>query len=114
MQAIALSEGEQNRLIIDNTELVSRVASDYRGQKGIPFEELEAEGMLGLVQAARTWVPDAKFTTYATTGIRWAIQNFIARWQKFIPLDVISEEELEDRLHEWQNWGTGRHHDHWE
>ena len=52
--------GEQNRLIIEFMSLVKPIAASYRGSKGIPFEDITAEGMVGLVKAARTWRPDAK------------------------------------------------------
>lgn len=114
MLATALTEGEQNRLILEHQELVAKIASEYRGRKGIPFEELCSEGMVGLVQAARMWAPTAQFATYATHKIRSAIMDFIDRWQVFVPLDAISEQELEDRLHEWQNWGTIPYHEDWD
>jgi len=100
----ALTEGEQNRLVVEYTSLVAPIASQYRGRKGVPFEELEAEGMLGLVMAARMWAPSAKFSTYATHKIRSAIVDFIDRWEQMESLKEFSGED-EERIHEWQIWG---------
>lgn len=99
-----LTHGEQNRLIQDHVDLVAPIAAEYRGRKGIPFEDLQAQGMLGLVEAARTWLPTAKFSTFATYRIRGSIKNFIDSWQDFVSLE--SDEALEDRVHEWAVWGT--------
>lgn len=111
----ALTEGEQNRLIVANTDLVPKIAADYRGQRGVPFEDLVSEGMVGLVKAARTWSPGpAKFTSYATTGIRWHIENFIARWDRLIPLDIFSEEQQVEMIHDWQTWGSIAYYENWE
>lgn len=99
-----LTEGEQNRLIQEHVELVPPIAADYRGRKGIPFEDLLAQGTLGLVEAARTWQPAAKFSTFATYRIRGSIKNFIDGWQEFVSPE--SDEALEDRVHEWAVWGT--------
>jgi len=98
-----LTEGEQNRLIQENVELVSRIASEFRGHKSIPYEDIEAEGMLGLVQAARTWEGRAKFSTFAIYRIRGAIGDLLRKWQdtEALPAGM----ELEERVHEWQMWG---------
>jgi len=83
---VVLSEGEQNRLIIENTGLVAHIAAGYRG-KGVPDEDLEADGMLGLVQAARTHDPGfgVEFTTHATNRINDAIIRDRG-WERFEPL----------------------------
>jgi RNA polymerase sigma factor (sigma-70 family) len=105
MQATALTEGERNRLIIENADLVARIASEYRGRKGIPFEDLEAEGMLGLVRATQSWERRAKFTTYATHWIKGSIRQLIDRWENLDRLDENSQ-GMEDRIFEWQAWGV--------
>jgi DNA-directed RNA polymerase sigma subunit (sigma70/sigma32) len=54
----ALTEGEQKKLIIENTRFVTHIAAGLpRIKREIPFEDLVAEGMLGLVQAARRFNP---------------------------------------------------------
>jgi RNA polymerase sigma factor (sigma-70 family) len=104
MNSAALTEGEQNRLIIEYTSLVGPIAAQFRGRKAIPFEEIEAEGMLGLVTAARMWQGRAKFSTYAVHKIRSAILDMIDRWQQLESLNELSAED-ENRVHEWQVWG---------
>jgi RNA polymerase sigma factor (sigma-70 family) len=98
-----LTEAEQNRLIQDNMGMVAKIAADYRGRKGIPFEEMEAEGMVGLVKAARMWEQRAAFTTYATDKIRSAIVDFIDGWEKFVPIDDLKPDE--EKFYQWQIWG---------
>jgi RNA polymerase sigma factor (sigma-70 family) len=105
MKVLPLTEGEQNRLILENTGLVPCIAADFRGKKGIPFEDLVAEGMLGLVQAARTFTPIAKFGSFARQRIRGAIMDLIRRYEELDHLDGASDED-EDRIHQWQIWGA--------
>ena len=104
----ALTEGERNKLIIENTKLVTHIAAGLlRRKKEIPFEDLVAEGMLGLVQAARKFDPGrgVKFSTFTWPWIEGAIKRLIERWQRFEQLDGASEED--DRLiHQWQAWCT--------
>ena len=100
-----LSEGEQNRLVIEHVEIIAPIAARFRGKKDIPFEELEAEGMLALVACAKSFNPDrAQFITFATHYINGYLKNFVERWQVMDQLDDVSDED-EDRIHEWQIWG---------
>lgn len=102
-----LTEAEQNRLIIDNMSLVEPVASNYRGQKGIPFEELVAEGRAGLVNAARRWwFGCGKFTTFAIEGIDLSINNFVRDWQRLEAVGVSDLESLDKEFYEWQKFIT--------
>jgi RNA polymerase sigma factor (sigma-70 family) len=98
------TEAEQNRLIQGHMGMVAPIAADYRGRKGIPFEEMEAQGMLGLVQAARMWRCEASFPTYAAHKIRSAIKDFIDAWQHLVAIDELDDRD-EERIHEWQVWG---------
>jgi RNA polymerase sigma factor (sigma-70 family) len=98
------TEGEQNRLIIEHSFMVEPIAAAYRGRKGIPFEDLVAEGMLALVEAARRWRPVSKFSIYADKWIHGEIKKFIDRWEQMDQLDELSDED-ENRIHEWQVWG---------
>lgn len=96
----ALTEGEQNRLIQAHMDMVPRLASDYRGKRGIPFEDLCQEGMVGLVQAARNYRPGPqKFSSWAIQRIRGQIQNFINSWEEFEGLDIHHSVE---KIFEWQ------------
>lgn len=98
-----LSAGEQNRLIQAHMDLVPALASQYRGRRGIPFDELQAEGMVGLVLAARMWQQRAGFVTYATHKIHSALLDFINRWEEG-SVGVLPDDILEQRIHEWQDW----------
>lgn len=106
-----LTEGEQNRLIIDFMEMVEPIASEYRGRKGIPFEDLVAAGREGLVLAARGWRQAAKFQTYAHERIHGTIKNFIESWQHLIPIG--DGEEIERNFHEWDIWGHSAPYEKW-
>jgi RNA polymerase sigma factor (sigma-70 family) len=100
--AVALTEGEQNRLIQSHLDLPTEVASRYRGRKGIPFEDLIGVGMVALVGAARKFSPSGKFGAYAEKVIKFAIIDFIDAWQEFEPLDP-NTIEAEKLMYEWQN-----------
>lgn len=97
-----LTEAEQNRLIIEFVDLVGPIAAAYRGQKSIPYEDLIAQGHLGLVRAARMWEGRARFQTYATHKIHSAILDFIRDWQETVTSR--DEAEIERDWHEWQVW----------
>ncbi len=98
-----LTEGEQNRLIQENVGLVGPIAAEYREHRSIPYEDIESEGMLGLVRAARGWQQRGKFPAYADKMIRGTILNFVRDWQEVEVLPA--GYELEERVHEWQMWG---------
>jgi RNA polymerase sigma factor (sigma-70 family) len=98
------TEAEQNRLIIENAGLAPVNAAIFRGQKDIPFEDLESEAMLALVRAARAWKREGQFITFAARCIRNALIDFVQHWQVVDFLDENSDEN-EDRVFEWQIWG---------
>lgn len=103
-QIISLpSHGEQNRLIIENMDLVERVAAEFRGAKGIPFEDLCAEGRVGLVLAARRG-KFRKFDEYAEQAIRNTITEFVSKWREFEPLET--GDEFERHFYEWTIWAS--------
>ena len=95
------THAERNRLVIENMEMVSAIAAGFYGSKGIPRDELEAQGRLGLVQAAEKWNKRASFQTFATYRISGSIKNFIEHWQVS---EQASDEELERHWHEWEIW----------
>lgn len=100
-----LTQGERNRLILENMDLVPPIAANYRGRRGIPFEDLLAEGTAALVVAAGSWNLTAKFPAYADIRVRGAILNFIDRWEDFEQLDEVNRSD-EERIHEWAVWGS--------
>lgn len=64
----------RNRMIEGNLRLVVSIAKRFQG-RGIPFEDLIAEGNVGLVRAVERFDPavGVAFSTYATWWIRQAI-----------------------------------------
>lgn len=64
----------RNRMIEGNLRLVVSIAKRFQG-RGIPFEDLIAEGNVGLVRAVERFDPTVgvAFSTYATWWIRQAI-----------------------------------------
>ena len=109
-----ITEAEQNRLIVENTNLVTPIAAQYRGRKGIPFEDLVAEGMAGLVLAARVWEPTGAFAAYAPHKIRSAIVDFIDKWQEFVAFeDASSDRDAEDIFLEWDVWPHAAPYESW-
>jgi RNA polymerase sigma factor (sigma-70 family) len=100
---LPLSEAEQNRLIQANIGLVQTVAAEFRGKGNIPFEDLCAEGMVGLVSAARVYIEEkANFPQWAAINIRGVILDFIKRWEEFVPLDAAAGQD-DKLIYEWQN-----------
>lgn len=81
--ALAIGEGDTaalQRLVASNLSFVVKLAGEYRNL-GLPFEDLLAEGNLGLIEAARRFDPSrgTKFITYATWWIRKAILQALPR-----------------------------------
>ncbi|MCQ2600802.1 MAG: sigma-70 family RNA polymerase sigma factor [Treponema sp.] len=67
----------QDKLVISNMGLVYLMAHKFKFS--MPFEDLVAAGMVGLVKASKRVKPDFnnKFSTYASYYIRDSIQNEI-------------------------------------
>lgn len=110
-----VTEAEQNRLIQDNTGLVAPIAAQYRGRNNIPFEDIVAEGMAGLVLAARMWEPTAQFAAYAPHKIHSAILNFIAGWERLVSFDDAGsgDRDGEDIFLEWDVWPHAAPYEIW-
>lgn len=94
-----MTEAEQNRLIVEHMPMVEPIAATYRGQKGIPFEDLASAGAEGLVKAARMWAQRASFSTYAVHKINSAIKDFIRDWQDLQGFE--DDAEVERLWYEW-------------
>ena len=111
LRALNLSEGEQNRLIQSHSPLVKPIAAKYRGAKDIPFEDIMAEGMVGLVLAARTWTPPGRFSVYAAVSIRNSILSLINRWEKFV---TVNDPDMSAREYwEWAIWSYCAPYEQW-
>ena len=72
-------EAALEELICANLRLVVKIAHDYAG-KGISFEDIIAEGNIGLMIAAKKFNPNkgAKFSTYSAFWIRQRITRAIS------------------------------------
>ena len=101
-----LTHAQQNRLIVDHMALVERIAAAYRGQKGIPFDELAAEGRVGLVLAARSFKKSfSQFQTWASHCIHGQIQHFIRDWEPIEAVGLLNAEG-DERYYEWSIYRT--------
>jgi RNA polymerase primary sigma factor len=68
----------QQQLVSANLRLVVKMARQRMG-RGLDLEDLINEGNIGLMRAAKRFVPDkARFTTYATWWIRQKMDRAIA------------------------------------
>ena len=106
------TEAQRHRLITEHMFLVDPIASNFRGRKGIPFEDLLAAGREGLCQAARHFNAKlAKFETFAQYRIRGQILDFIESWQHLVPIG--DAEDVERGFHEWDIWGSAAPYEKW-
>jgi RNA polymerase sigma factor (sigma-70 family) len=97
-----LTEAEQNRLIVDNMQLVSTVAADFRGAD-IEYEDLIAIGRIGLTVAARNFDPSlGTFGAHASARIRTEIQNAIRSGNYSKEHAELTESE---EVKSWDHWG---------
>src|SRR3954465_2538176 len=68
----------KDRMICANLRLVVSVARQYApASQGVPFLDLEQEGMLGLIRAVEKfdWRRGHRFSTYATWWIRQSVER---------------------------------------
>ena len=82
-------DAARDELVCANLRLVVKIAHDYRG-RGLPLEDLVAEGNTGLVKAAERFDPakGAKFSTYASWWIRQAMSRAIANQSRTIRIPI--------------------------
>ena len=88
---------EMDKLITSNLKFVVNIAKQYRGC-GVPFDELIAEGNMGLMTAAMRYDPSkgCKFITYA---VYW-IKSYIAKCIEDNVKEASSTSDVYDSLRE--------------
>lgn len=107
-----LSQGQRHRLIGNHTHLVESIAAEFRGAKGIPFEDMLAQGMCGLVEAAHNAERAREFETFAAACIRNAIRRQIKEWQSLSgPIDPDNDNTRE--YWEWSIWSYAAPYEQW-
>lgn len=79
--------GARDRMIRANLRLVVSVARKFNDQ-GLPFQDLIAEGNLGLLRAVQTFDParNTRFSTYAVIWIKQAIRRGLVKTARAIRL----------------------------
>lgn len=81
-------------LIEEHLPLVSRIAGSLKATLAarVELDELVAEGVLGLVRAARSWNPEHKsgatFATYAYRVVRGAMREWVRREMNRVGAEV--------------------------
>jgi RNA polymerase primary sigma factor len=85
-----IAEGDpeaRDHLVRANLLLVVRIAGDYRG-RGLDFDDLVAQGNLGLIRATETFDPDVgvRFSTYAAPWIKQLIRSHVLDRGTFVRL----------------------------
>src|SRR5262252_3220428 len=75
----------RDRMVRANLRLVVSIARGYAG-RGLPMEDLVAEGNLGLLRAVKGFDPDrgTRFSTYASYWIKQSIQRALVNTAKTI------------------------------
>jgi RNA polymerase primary sigma factor len=95
-QRVALGDAEAARVLAQaNLRLVVSIAGHYRN-RGLPFEDLIAEGNIGLLQAVQKyeWQRGYRFSTYAVWWIRQAMTRAIANHGRTIRIPAHLGEAL--------------------
>lgn len=77
----------REKMIERNLRLVVKIAGDF-ANRGLPLEDLVAEGNLGLMEAVDRYDPDngAKFSTYAAWWIKQAMRSAVQSHSRTIRL----------------------------
>jgi RNA polymerase sigma-32 factor len=87
-------EAAARALIGSHLRLVVKIARGFRGY-GLPFNDLIAEGNVGLVQALAKFDPERgfRFATYAMWWIRAAIQEFVLHNRSLVKMGTTAAQK---------------------
>ena len=90
--AVRIRSGDRRsleKMVESNLRFVITIAKEYQG-RGLPLEDLIAEGNVGLVRAATRYdeTVGVKFTTYAVWWIRQGILSALAEKARMVRLPV--------------------------
>jgi RNA polymerase sigma-32 factor len=82
----------RDRLVRSHLRLVARTAAQFRGY-GLAFDDLVAEGSLGLVRALETFDPERglRFSTYAQWWVRAAMFEHVLRFSTPVAFGLSTE-----------------------
>ncbi|MFT5368569.1 MAG: RNA polymerase primary sigma factor [Candidatus Latescibacterota bacterium] len=112
--AIKIRAGDRKsleKMIESNLRFVITISKEYQG-RGLPLEDLIAEGNMGLVRAATRYDEKVgvKFTTYAVWWIRQGILSALAEKARMVRLPVNKIKHLSklERISAGLKQGLGR------
>ena len=112
--AIKIRAGDRKsleKMIESNLRFVITISKEYQG-RGLPLEDLIAEGNMGLVRAATRYDEKVgvKFTTYAVWWIRQGILSALAEKARMVRLPVNKIKHLSklERIASGLKQGLGR------
>ncbi len=82
------------RLLGSHLRLVIKIARAFQGY-GLPFDELIAEGNLGMMQALKRFEPERgfRFATYASWWIKAAIREYVMRNRSLVRMGTTAAQK---------------------
>lgn len=85
----------RDRMVEANLLLVAKVAHDYI-DRGLPFEDLIAEGNVGLIKAVERFDPEqgSKLSTYAVWWIKQCIKRALGNQGRTIRLPIHMQDKM--------------------
>ena len=92
--AVSIKSGDDNalnRLVISNLRFVVSIARQYSQKTDdVSIDDLISEGNIALIAAEKKWNPDngSRFISYASHGVKHAIQQAIPQTDRMITLDA--------------------------
>lgn len=92
--AVSIKSGDDNalnRLVTSNLRFVVSIARQYSQKTDeVSIDDLISEGNIALIAAAKKWNPDkgSRFISYASHGVKYAIQQAIPQTDSKITLDA--------------------------